>query len=171
MLRGKFAYDRAPTLKDRLEHATWFAAVAATLIEQGPGVIGRLAYFMASVYIGLALLWVVLWWAFYHNPEKHPNLGKAELALIQQDNEAPPVKLPFFTALKTVSMIGSISLAITRTKNSRPPDASISGKLPPRASPVFCQRLTVAKATAQRVAAACSSGSASSCTWATSRAW
>lgn len=37
-----------------------FAAVAATLIEQGPGVIGRLAYFMASVYIGLALLWVVL---------------------------------------------------------------------------------------------------------------
>ena len=51
----------------------------------------------------LALLWVVLWWAFYHNPEKHPNLGKAELALIQQDNEAPPVKLPFFTALKTVS--------------------------------------------------------------------
>ena len=51
----------------------------------------------------LALAWVVLWWAFYHNPEKHPNLGKAELALIQQDNEAPPVKLPFFTALKTVS--------------------------------------------------------------------
>ncbi len=37
-----------------------FAAVAATLIEQGPGVIARLAYFMGSVYLGLILLWVVL---------------------------------------------------------------------------------------------------------------
>jgi Na+/H+-dicarboxylate symporter len=37
-----------------------FAAVAATLAERGPGVIGRLAYFMGSVYLGLALLWLVL---------------------------------------------------------------------------------------------------------------
>jgi Na+/H+-dicarboxylate symporter len=37
-----------------------FAAVAATLAEQGPGVIGKLAYFMGSVYLGLALLWVML---------------------------------------------------------------------------------------------------------------
>lgn len=37
-----------------------FAAVAATLIEQGPGVIGKLAYFMGSVYIGLGALWVLL---------------------------------------------------------------------------------------------------------------
>ncbi|EPL7496036.1 MFS transporter [Escherichia coli] len=50
----------------------------------------------------LAILWVVLWWAFYHNPDKHPNLSKAELDFIRQDNEAPPVKLPFLTALKTV---------------------------------------------------------------------
>ncbi len=50
----------------------------------------------------LALLWVLLWWLFYHNPEKHPNLSKDELAYIQQDNEPPAVKLPFFTALKTV---------------------------------------------------------------------
>ena len=50
----------------------------------------------------LAMLWVVLWWAFYHNPDKHPNLSKAELDFIRQDNEAPPVKLPFLTALKTV---------------------------------------------------------------------
>jgi Na+/H+-dicarboxylate symporter len=34
--------------------------VAATLAEQGPGVIGKLAYFMGSVYLGLALLWVFL---------------------------------------------------------------------------------------------------------------
>ena len=50
----------------------------------------------------LAILWVVLWWAFYHNPDKHPNLSKAELDFIRQDNEAPPIKLPFLTALKTV---------------------------------------------------------------------
>ncbi len=51
----------------------------------------------------LALLWVVLWWAFYHNPDKHPNLSKEELAHIQQDNEPHTEKQPFFTALKTVS--------------------------------------------------------------------
>ncbi|MGL4723709.1 MAG: MFS transporter [Scandinavium sp.] len=50
----------------------------------------------------LALVWVALWWAFYHNPDKHPNLSKEELAFINQDNEAPPVKLPFFTALRTI---------------------------------------------------------------------
>ena len=50
----------------------------------------------------LAMLWVVLWWAFYHSPDKHPNLSKAELDFIRQDNEAPPVKLPFLPALKTV---------------------------------------------------------------------
>ncbi|WNN49721.1 MFS transporter [Siccibacter colletis] len=50
----------------------------------------------------LALVWVVLWWLFYQSPEKHPNLSADELAYIQQDNEPPPVKLPFFTALKTV---------------------------------------------------------------------
>ena len=50
----------------------------------------------------LALVWVALWWAFYHNPNKHPNLSKEELAFIQQDNEPAPVKLPFFTALRTI---------------------------------------------------------------------
>jgi len=37
-----------------------FAAVAATLVERGPGVIGKLGYFMLCVYIGLALLWLML---------------------------------------------------------------------------------------------------------------
>ena len=37
-----------------------FAAVAATLIERGPGVIGKLGFFMLCVYLGLALLWVFL---------------------------------------------------------------------------------------------------------------
>lgn len=50
----------------------------------------------------LAMLWVILWWLFYNNPEEHPNLSKEELAFIKQDNEPASVKLPFFTALKTV---------------------------------------------------------------------
>lgn len=50
----------------------------------------------------LAMLWVVLWWLFYYDPEQHPNLSKTELDFIKQDNEPAPVKLPFFTALKTV---------------------------------------------------------------------
>ncbi|MHA4875042.1 cation:dicarboxylate symporter family transporter, partial [Enterococcus faecium] len=37
-----------------------FAAIAAALTEHGPGVIGKLAYFMGSVYLGLATLWVLL---------------------------------------------------------------------------------------------------------------
>jgi Na+/H+-dicarboxylate symporter len=37
-----------------------FAAVASALAERGPGVIGNLAYFMGSVYIGLFVLWGVL---------------------------------------------------------------------------------------------------------------
>jgi Na+/H+-dicarboxylate symporter len=44
----------------RLAPFAVFAAVAATLTEQGPGVILKLGYFMGSVYLGLALLWVLL---------------------------------------------------------------------------------------------------------------
>ncbi|MCS2150382.1 MFS transporter [Scandinavium manionii] len=51
----------------------------------------------------LALVWVALWWVFYHNPEQHPNLSKEELAFIQQDNEPPAVKLPFLKALGNIS--------------------------------------------------------------------
>ena len=37
-----------------------FAAVTATLAEQGPGIIGRLAYFMGTFYIAMGLLWCLL---------------------------------------------------------------------------------------------------------------
>lgn len=37
-----------------------FAAVAGTLTERGPGVIGQLAYFMGTFYLGLLLLWTIL---------------------------------------------------------------------------------------------------------------
>ena len=44
----------------RLAPIAVFAAVASALAERGPGVIGNLAYFMASVYIGLIVLWAAL---------------------------------------------------------------------------------------------------------------
>ncbi|WP_174278734.1 dicarboxylate/amino acid:cation symporter [Sphingomonas bacterium] len=37
-----------------------FCAVAATLVERGPAVIGQLAYFMGSFYLALLLLWAIL---------------------------------------------------------------------------------------------------------------
>lgn len=37
-----------------------FAAVAGTLAERGPQVLGDLAYFMGSFYLGLIILWMVL---------------------------------------------------------------------------------------------------------------
>lgn len=37
------------------------------------------------------------------DPGKAPQSQQSELEYIKQDNEAPPVKQPFFTALKTVS--------------------------------------------------------------------
>lgn len=41
--------------------------------------------------------------AFLSQPGKTPRLSQEELAFIRQDNEPPPVRLPFFTALKTVA--------------------------------------------------------------------
>ncbi|WP_233963828.1 MFS transporter [Pectobacterium versatile] len=77
------------------------AMLAPPIIVVAHAYLGWQGAFMFSG--GLALLWVILWWLFYHNPEDHPNLSREELDFIRQDNEAPPVKLPFFTALKTVS--------------------------------------------------------------------
>ncbi|THD36568.1 MAG: dicarboxylate/amino acid:cation symporter [Sphingomonas sp.] len=37
-----------------------FSAMAAALIEHGPNVIAKLAYFMGSVYVGLGTLWLLL---------------------------------------------------------------------------------------------------------------
>jgi ACS family hexuronate transporter-like MFS transporter len=50
----------------------------------------------------LSMLWVLLWWKFYHSPETHPNLSKEELALIRQDNEPQQTRLPFIQSMKIV---------------------------------------------------------------------
>jgi len=36
----------------------------------------------------LGFIWVVLWLAYYHSPEKHPKLSKRELNYISQDEDA-----------------------------------------------------------------------------------
>lgn len=44
---------------------------------------------------GAGFLWLVLWLRFYQPPDRHPNLSRAEYALIQEDREsgagAPPI--------------------------------------------------------------------------------
>lgn len=47
----------------------------------------------------LGLVWVVLWWRFYHAPQQHPHLSQQELDLIREDNEPDLPKLSFFTSL------------------------------------------------------------------------
>ncbi|HII2980693.1 TPA: MFS transporter [Yersinia enterocolitica] len=46
----------------------------------------------------LAMVWVLLWWRFYHSPDTHPNLSKEEFELIHQDNEPVLPRLPFLAA-------------------------------------------------------------------------
>jgi len=67
-----------------------FAAVANALVERGPEVIGKLGYFMLCVYIGLALLWIMLGllaWLF---------VGRRSLSLFRYVRE--PVLVAFSAA-------------------------------------------------------------------------
>ena len=67
-----------------------FAAVANTLFERGPEVIGQLGYFMLSVYVGLATLWLLLGAAAFLL------LGRRAGALLR--NIRDPLILAFSTA-------------------------------------------------------------------------
>ncbi len=52
---------------------------------------------------GLALIWVVLWWAVLpHSPQQHPNLASKSWILIREDNEPVLPKLPFLTSLASL---------------------------------------------------------------------
>jgi ACS family hexuronate transporter-like MFS transporter len=43
----------------------------------------------------IGFLWLVCWLLFYHKPEEHPGLSKAELAYIQSDPPEPTIKIPW----------------------------------------------------------------------------
>ncbi len=51
----------------------------------------------------LAMIWVLLWWRFYHSPDTHPNLSQEEFELIHQDNEPVLPRLPFLKSLAILS--------------------------------------------------------------------
>jgi len=74
----------------RLAPLAVFAAVANALVERGPDVIQKLGYFMLCVYIGLALLWLMLGllaWLF---------VGRRSLSLFRYIRE--PVLVAFSAA-------------------------------------------------------------------------
>ncbi|MEX0631411.1 MFS transporter [Serratia ureilytica] len=77
---------------------------------------------------GLALIWVVLWWLFYHSPQQHPNLNQQELDLIREDNEPVLPKLPFFTSLASLCRTRSFTASPSRPSSpSRPGGIQLPG--------------------------------------------
>jgi ACS family hexuronate transporter-like MFS transporter len=43
----------------------------------------------------IGLLWLILWFRFYHTPERHPDLSPAELSWIRSDPEEPSTRIPW----------------------------------------------------------------------------
>ena len=53
-------------------------------------------WYWAFVITGLlGFAWLVLWWALYDRPERHPRVGAAELALITSDPPESTVRVPW----------------------------------------------------------------------------
>jgi MFS transporter, ACS family, hexuronate transporter len=61
-----------------------------------PGITAWLGWYWAFVITGLlGFAWLVLWWAIYDRPERHPRVGAAELALITSDPPESTVRIPW----------------------------------------------------------------------------
>ncbi len=58
---------------------------------------GWRAAFVVTGFVGFG--WLVLWWAFYDRPDRHPRIGSAELAYISTDPPDPVVKVSWKTLL------------------------------------------------------------------------
>jgi len=54
--------------------------------------------FLATGALGLA--WLVGWWRFYRDPDKHPTVSPAELAYIRSDPPDPAVRIPWLALLR-----------------------------------------------------------------------
>ncbi len=76
----------------------------------------------------LAMIWVLLWWRFYHSPDTHPNLSQEEFELIHQDNEPVLPRLPFLKSLAILSKIRNFTvLLFPRFWRNRPGLYLVSG--------------------------------------------
>lgn len=49
---------------------------------------------------GIGFGWLLLWFAFYHPPDKHPRLSATELEYIRADPPDPPVHIPWLSLVR-----------------------------------------------------------------------
>ncbi|MBN1509614.1 MAG: MFS transporter [Sedimentisphaerales bacterium] len=49
---------------------------------------------------GLGIIWLVVWWPLYQDPDKHPRVSPAELAYVRSDPPDPVVKIPWLSLLR-----------------------------------------------------------------------
>jgi ACS family hexuronate transporter-like MFS transporter len=74
------------------------ALVAPLLVPWLTITFGWPTAFLATGALGFA--WLVVWWLFYQEPERHPRVTAAELAHIRSDPPDPVVKIPWLTLLR-----------------------------------------------------------------------
>lgn len=73
---------------------TNIGALATPLIV--PWIAITWGWYEAFIITGIiGFIWLVFWLIFYHKPESHPRLSKAELEYIQSDPAEPTVKIPW----------------------------------------------------------------------------
>lgn len=61
-----------------------------------PWIAGHLGWQWAFIFTGgFSLLWLILWWTTYRNPEHHSKLGSLEMAHIRSDPADASVKVPW----------------------------------------------------------------------------
>jgi MFS transporter, ACS family, hexuronate transporter len=67
-----------------------------------PLVVARFGWHAAFLFTGfLSFAWILIWFCFYRDPEKHPRMSKGELGLIRSDGEAESTKrYPYAAMLK-----------------------------------------------------------------------
>jgi MFS transporter, ACS family, hexuronate transporter len=67
-----------------------------------PFIVARFGWHAAFLFTGcLSFSWIFIWLYFYREPERHPRLSKAELALIRSDDEVVNTgKFPYSRLLK-----------------------------------------------------------------------
>ena len=73
-------------------------AIAAPLVV--PPIAIHLGWQWAFILTGaIGLVWLILWWVLYRQPEAHPRLSPAELAYIRSDPPEPTVTIPWLRLL------------------------------------------------------------------------